>query len=234
MFVVFLCVSVHPYLLYTTPNNSAWRAPDSPADNGPAFLMHAIICAAVYLLASLGGLLHFYGAAFLMWELSTPFMYVRWMLLKAGWGESMLLTVVNVAFMAVFFGCRNVWGPSESISCHANADVRICDLLMPPPGSPLTRAHLSHDNCAQPHALFPLPVMAWDFWKASGAELEAPVTYLPPAALWIIRCVGLIDSCEGLMVHVLLHCCSSDGVSLHHCKLTWFDGCSIAGWDAWH
>ena len=53
------------------------------------------------------------GAAFLLWELSTPFMYMRWLLLKAGWGHTRLLKAVNVAFMAVFFGCRNVWGPSE-------------------------------------------------------------------------------------------------------------------------
>jgi hypothetical protein len=40
-------------------------------------------------------------------------MYMRWLLLKAGWGHTRLLKAVNVAFMAVFFGCRNVWGPSE-------------------------------------------------------------------------------------------------------------------------
>ena len=88
------------------------------ADNGSAFLVHAVVCATVYILSCLTGQLQFYGAAFLMWELSTPFMYARWLLLKAGWGESQLLTVVNAAFMAVFFGCRNVWGPSESQLMH--------------------------------------------------------------------------------------------------------------------
>ena len=53
------------------------------ADNGSAFLVHAVVCATVYILSCLTGQLQFYGAAFLMWELSTPFMYARWLLLKA-------------------------------------------------------------------------------------------------------------------------------------------------------
>ena len=40
-------------------------------------------------------------------------------MLKAGLGDSKAMPAVNVAFMAVFFACRNVWGPSESQRVHA-------------------------------------------------------------------------------------------------------------------
>jgi hypothetical protein len=50
-----------------------------------------------------------------MWELSTPFMYLRWLMLKAGYGNTAPMQVVNVTFMLVFVGCRNVWGPGEAL-----------------------------------------------------------------------------------------------------------------------
>ena len=49
---------------------------------------------------------------------------LRWLMLKAGLGGSSLMPLVNIAFMLVFFGCRNVWGPSE------------CDMLRPTAGAP--------------------------------------------------------------------------------------------------
>ena len=109
----------------TGPPRTLHAPAPAPADNGSAFLVHAIVCATVYILSCLTAQLQFYGAAFLMWELSTPFMYARWLLLKAGWGESKLLAAVNVAFMAVFFGCRNVWGPSESPCLLSAAHMRL-------------------------------------------------------------------------------------------------------------
>lgn len=107
-------------------------------------------------MAAFGGPLHYFGAGFLLWELSTPLMCerpwvalrpaahyrcslltatcsecrqlamrehgaahvaafstadVRWVLLKAGYGSSAIVSLANAAFMLVFFGCRNVWGP---------------------------------------------------------------------------------------------------------------------------
>jgi hypothetical protein len=54
------------------------------------------------------------GANYLMWELSTPMLYVRWVLLKAGHADKRYMAYANAAFALVFFGCRIVFGPSES------------------------------------------------------------------------------------------------------------------------
>ncbi len=53
------------------------------------------------------------GAAFLMFELSTPFINARWMLLKLGMAGSRLLALNNLVGFLVFFLCRNCYGPRE-------------------------------------------------------------------------------------------------------------------------
>lgn len=53
------------------------------------------------------------GAAFLLWELSTPFVYVRWVLLKLGRADSRLLLLNNMLGFLVFVCCRNIYGPCE-------------------------------------------------------------------------------------------------------------------------
>lgn len=85
-------------------------------DNGIEFLVHAAVCCLVFCTASAMGVMHYYGAAFLMWELSTPLMYIRWLMLKSGLGASPALKAVNLAFAAVFFACRNVWGPVMTLN----------------------------------------------------------------------------------------------------------------------
>lgn len=91
------------------------------------------------------------GAAFLMWELSTPFMYIRWLMLKAGLGSSAAMPLANVAFMLVFFGCRNVWGPGEA-----------APRLRPRPGAPCAR---------RPSARFPPAARRTPWASASCAGL---------------------------------------------------------------
>ncbi|EFN53962.1 hypothetical protein CHLNCDRAFT_53483 [Chlorella variabilis] len=85
------------------------------SDNGFEFLLHAVVCSCVYTIAAMRGVMHYYGAAFLMWELSTPAMYTRWLMLKAGLGSSAAMPLVNAAFMLAFFGCRVVWGPIMTV-----------------------------------------------------------------------------------------------------------------------
>ncbi|PSC67686.1 DUF887-domain-containing [Micractinium conductrix] len=80
-------------------------------DNGLEFLIHAIVCCTVFCAACGAGVMHYFGACFLLWELSTPFMYIRWLMLKAGLAKSRGMMVANLAFMLSFFLCRNVWGP---------------------------------------------------------------------------------------------------------------------------
>lgn len=82
-------------------------------ENNLEFLIHAVLCCAAFSYGALSGNLHYFGAAFLMWELSTPLLYARWFMIKAGAAGGRVMMAVNFAFMAVFFGCRNVFGPSE-------------------------------------------------------------------------------------------------------------------------
>ena len=80
-------------------------------ENGIAFSIHAVVCCFAYSVAILTGHLHHIGAGFLMWESSTPLLYLRWYLLKAGWSDSAFMPVANYAFVLVFFVCRVVYGP---------------------------------------------------------------------------------------------------------------------------
>ena len=47
---------------------------------------------------------------FLLWELSTPFVYARWFLHKAGMSRTTAYKVNGVLMVLVFFLCRNVAG----------------------------------------------------------------------------------------------------------------------------
>ena len=82
-------------------------------ENGFAFSLHAVVCCFAYCTAIVTGHLHHVGAGFLMWEFSTPFLYVRWVMLKAGLGNSKMMPVANYAFVLAFFACRIVYGPSK-------------------------------------------------------------------------------------------------------------------------
>ena len=50
------------------------------------------------------------GAMFLLWELSTPFVYTRWFLHKAGMSGTTAYKVNGALMVVVFFLCRNVAG----------------------------------------------------------------------------------------------------------------------------
>ena len=45
-----------------------------------------------------------------MWELSTPFVHIRWLLSAMGRSDGRLYIANGLAMVAVFFCCRNVWG----------------------------------------------------------------------------------------------------------------------------
>ena len=50
------------------------------------------------------------GAMFLLWELSTPFVYARWFLHKTGLSRTTAYKVNGILMVVVFFLCRNVAG----------------------------------------------------------------------------------------------------------------------------
>ena len=50
------------------------------------------------------------GGMFLLWECSTPFVFMRWGLHALGHGNTKLYLYNGLTMMAVFFLCRNVMG----------------------------------------------------------------------------------------------------------------------------
>ncbi len=56
------------------------------------------------------------GAMFLLWELSTPFVYARWFLHKAGMSRTTAYKINGVLMVLVFFLCRNVAGLGKKVS----------------------------------------------------------------------------------------------------------------------
>ena len=81
------------------------------SENGLPFLIHGALCSLAYAYPLLSGNMHYQGACFLMWELSTPFLYFRWFLIKTNRSDSTLMSIANVLFALAFFGCRIVAGP---------------------------------------------------------------------------------------------------------------------------
>ncbi|EFJ41140.1 hypothetical protein VOLCADRAFT_98909 [Volvox carteri f. nagariensis] len=81
---------------------------------GPLYTIHALACHLAYTFGAVTGFLHFHGAAFLMWEISTPFVHFRWLMYKIGMANSVLYLVNGLLMIVAFFGCRNVWGYFQS------------------------------------------------------------------------------------------------------------------------
>lgn len=81
------------------------------ASGGAPFLGHAIISLSAFLYGSATRRLHYFGAAVLVWEASTPLLYARWFLLKTNRAQGPWLVRVNYSFMLTFFLSRLVWGP---------------------------------------------------------------------------------------------------------------------------
>ncbi|CAK0787821.1 hypothetical protein CVIRNUC_011043 [Coccomyxa viridis] len=82
---------------------------------GLAYLVHGVIAGVLYTYGALTGFLSYYGAAFLMWELSTPFVYMRWFLFTLGKTESKAYIINGLLMVGTFFVARNVFGTFMSI-----------------------------------------------------------------------------------------------------------------------
>lgn len=61
------------------------------------------------------------GAAFLLWELSTPLVHLRWVLSQAGAGSTRLYLANGLAMVVVFFACRPAWGTYMSYRVRVTA-----------------------------------------------------------------------------------------------------------------
>ena len=56
----------------------------------PFYIVHGLTCCLGYTAGAAYGVGHFYGGLFLMWEVSTPFVQLRWVLYKMGRADTAL------------------------------------------------------------------------------------------------------------------------------------------------
>ncbi|GBF91170.1 flagellar associated protein [Raphidocelis subcapitata] len=82
---------------------------------GPEFLLHGVFCFIVFTTLTHVRCMHWFGAGFLMWELSTPFVHFRWFLYKIGRDKSNVYAFNGAMGLLVFFLCRICWGPVVSL-----------------------------------------------------------------------------------------------------------------------
>lgn len=92
---------------------------------GPLLMMHGVFCFALYSYGMSTGLMQYYGAAFILWECSTPFVHIRWLLSKVGRENSTAYVVNGVAMTISFFVCRCVWGTYSSYDFWVRSDTEL-------------------------------------------------------------------------------------------------------------
>ncbi|CAG9460104.1 unnamed protein product [Pedinophyceae sp. YPF-701] len=98
-------VSVAGYFLHDTW--ICWR--DIQYDGVQMFL-HGALAAMLYVGGVATSAWHFWGMVFFTWELSTPFVHLRWALHRAGQKRTPLYRRNGVALIVAFFLVRIVWG----------------------------------------------------------------------------------------------------------------------------
>lgn len=61
---------------------------------------------------------NYYGITFILYELSTPFLNIHWLLDKCNMTGSLFQLCNGFALLATFFGSRLVWGTYQSIRIY--------------------------------------------------------------------------------------------------------------------
>ena len=82
---------------------------------GWAYVGHGIMCCCVYSYGLFGQTYHLYGAILLAWELSTPFVQLRWLLKLLGLEDGKLYYYNGIMMLLMFFLVRIVLGYACSI-----------------------------------------------------------------------------------------------------------------------
>ena len=75
----------------------------------PAFMVHGFVSFTVYSIG-LSKFINYYACVFLIFELSNPFLNIRWFANHYQKSNNILARVNEVVFMLVFFLCRLIWG----------------------------------------------------------------------------------------------------------------------------
>ncbi|KAJ9049363.1 hypothetical protein DSO57_1025382 [Entomophthora muscae] len=79
-----------------------------------SFLLHGIACLAVFLY-SYTPFLNYYGAVFLMFELSTPFLNLVYFMDKCSYSKTLMFKLNGIVLLLVFFLVRIVFGLYMSV-----------------------------------------------------------------------------------------------------------------------
>lgn len=76
----------------------------------PFYVVHGLTCCLGYVAAAAYGSGHFYGGLFLLWEISTPFVQLRWILHKMALAESGVYVLNSFLMVVTFTLVRVVFG----------------------------------------------------------------------------------------------------------------------------
>lgn len=85
-------------------------------EEGVAFVVHGAVCCLYYVSAFMVRRFSGFGAMFVLWECSTPFVHLRFFLYQLGMEKSQLYMYNGIAMYIVFFLCRIVWGYYTSLA----------------------------------------------------------------------------------------------------------------------
>jgi len=101
---------------------------------GPAYTIHAVMCFTSYIYGGCTGLIHYHGAAFLMWETSTPFVHLRWIMYKLKLDHTKVYAINGACMVISFFLARIVWG---YYSCYILVSDIVLEQLKPVKSFPI-------------------------------------------------------------------------------------------------
>lgn len=83
-------------------------------DDGVAYLIHGVLCMVTYGLATRFHVFQFYAPTFLLFETTTLFVNLRWLLVELQLKDSKLYFYNGLALLIAWFLVRIVWGYSSS------------------------------------------------------------------------------------------------------------------------
>lgn len=81
-------------------------------EHGPEPLTHAVICITFFVYSAVRQQLQYYAPRVIFFELSTPFVHLRWFLYSLGLQKTKLYKANGLAMICSFTVCRMVWGTS--------------------------------------------------------------------------------------------------------------------------
>lgn len=79
-------------------------------EHGPEPLTHAVICITFFVYSAVRQQLQYYAPRVIFFELSTPFVHLRWFLYSLGLQKTKLYKANGLAMICSFTVCRMVWG----------------------------------------------------------------------------------------------------------------------------